>query len=348
MRTGLFQFDLDTITAKVTPLEFQGHSTLSPAKTQPHIMAVLPKYGKEMAFVDTSDQKVVDSFKSHLGYFYGHGVVDEQRNCLYTTEGTYAHPRTDVVIRDLKTFKPLGILPGLGARSHDLALSPDGRFLYIANGDFSKRDEQLIKYHRGLKNQKRQASLIIYDLKSSKLETEIPFANVDKNIGHLALAPTLDVILAGSEFGHSKDLASVMFYNRQSNRILISTNKTKGAGDPIAPKKFLSGTNSVSLDTQKNLASVTHQDGFVSLWNYKEHRFVAAFQTKTAATGTSLDRSRSQFYITTSGDKAHKVSGNIFALDPKKSSLRTVAPDWEKWGLSKQLKIYFSTHNIIV
>lgn len=100
----------------------------------------LPKLDR-FGYYQRGDGPLVRFYPAKGNYFYGHGVIDEERGVLYTTQALATKDRDDksrlghesyIFENSLDTFEQTGSFSGFGKDPHDFLSAGD--HLYICNG----------------------------------------------------------------------------------------------------------------------------------------------------------------------------------------------------------------------
>lgn len=100
----------------------------------------LPKLDR-FGYYQRGNGPLVRFFPEKGNYFYGHGVIDEERGVLYTTQALATKDRDDksrlghesyIFVNSLNDFSQVGSFSGFGKDPHDFLSSDDK--LFICNG----------------------------------------------------------------------------------------------------------------------------------------------------------------------------------------------------------------------
>lgn len=91
------------------------------------------RFGLAFPLGEAATPQVFDSTGGR--HFYGHGVYSADGRLLYTTENDIDGERGVIGVRDVQSgFRHIGEFDCHGIGPHDIALSPDGNRLIVANG----------------------------------------------------------------------------------------------------------------------------------------------------------------------------------------------------------------------
>lgn len=133
----------------------------------------LPKLNST-AYVQSGDGTLFPFAPEKDHYFYGHGVIDEKRKLLYTTQAIATKDKNDSVrlnvdgfifVHSLPDMKPLGKFPTYGKDPHDFIMNGDD--LLVCNGG-------------------RNTSITIIDLSTRKLKKTFLLGDPDLSLRHIA------------------------------------------------------------------------------------------------------------------------------------------------------------------
>lgn len=119
-------------------LDNEIHSIIHSKKLD--LKVFLPKLDR-YGYYQRGDGPLVRFYPKKGNYFYGHGVIDEERRVLYTTQALATKDRDDksrlghesfIFVHSLDNFEQVGSFSGHGKDPHDFLCSDDK--LYICNG----------------------------------------------------------------------------------------------------------------------------------------------------------------------------------------------------------------------
>lgn len=132
----------------------------------------LPKLDR-VGYYQRGSGPLVKFFPKDGNYFYGHGVIDEVRGLLYTTQAKATENKDDrvrlnhdgyIFAYDLASFELQGSFPTGGKDPHDFLLSKDA--LYVCNGG-------------------NDSSVTVIDLKTNKIRETYGFEDKDLSLRHI-------------------------------------------------------------------------------------------------------------------------------------------------------------------
>ena len=181
-------------TVRTLELPYRAHDMVAKPGSPGQVLALPRRPGTLVCEVDLHRKRIVTGFTANDGRrFHGHGRVSSDERYLYTTENDYVRGRGVIGIRDGRDYHHLAELDSHGIGPHDLALTPDGTALVVANGGILTHPE---RGRRKLNLDTMQPNLTYLDVESGTLLRRYTLAERHDGIRHLAVAEDGAVAIA--------------------------------------------------------------------------------------------------------------------------------------------------------
>lgn len=277
--------DLDALQpkAETVAMKFLGHGITIDPRAPDHA-AVFEKKGKGACYVDLKRGRVdkrIATEKDH--HFYGHGAYSADGALLYATEALLADAFAGrLVVRDGRTFKPLGELPTHGTAPHDCMLLDDGKTMVVTHGG-------------GLYGGDDRPCVTFVDVASEQLLDKIELDSPRFNTGHVAMTSKHDMAVVSAPRDGLGEL-----------RDHLGAVSLKPAGEPLRTvtepeevvHRMLGEALSVVIDEADGTVGCTHPDGGqVSLWNLYSGALVRAYRNFIEPRGISMTLDGRHFVV---------------------------------------------------
>jgi hypothetical protein len=118
-------------------------------------------------------------------HFAGHGLFSRDGAWLFTPEYDFERPRGVIAVRDARTFAVAHEIDTHGIDPHEIAWSPDGTRLFVANGGILTHPRS---YRRKLNIPTMDPSFVVLDARSGELLEQWRLPDHLLSIRHLAVA----------------------------------------------------------------------------------------------------------------------------------------------------------------
>lgn len=201
-------------------------------------------------------------------HFYGHGVFSRDGRLLYTTENDYDRVRGMIGVWEAeRNYRRAGAFEAHGVGPHDIALSPDGASLIIANGGIATHPET---GRRKLNIPDMKPSLAVIDVRDGELRASagLPRDLHKLSIRHLAVAKTGLVAAAMQYQGPEGDLPPLVLRWRGGTPDLL---------DAPAPvwRTMKNYCGSIVSDKSAAVMAVSApRGGIVTFWDMAQGRYL--------------------------------------------------------------------------
>jgi hypothetical protein len=177
------------------------HDSLALPKKPGHALVFCRRPERFVVEIDFINGKIINKIQSQAdSHFYGHGVLSEDGQYLYTTENLYDKKRGLIVVRDTHSYQVLDRFDSGGVGPHELALMPDGNTLVIANGGIETHPNQPRKK---LDLADMQPNLAYLDIASGKVLSSFAPPDNQLSIRHLTVDPK-GIVYAGAQYQGKK------------------------------------------------------------------------------------------------------------------------------------------------
>lgn len=292
-RWVLAVIDLDALQPKAESAEmkFLGHGITIDPRAPDHA-AVFEKKGKGACYVDLKRLRVERRISTADDrHFYGHGAYSRDGTLLYATEALLGDAFVGrLVVRDGRTFKPLGELATHGTAPHDCMLLDDGTTMVVTHGGGPHGGDDL-------------PCVTYVDVESAKLLDKIELDSPRFNTGHVAMTSKRDLAVVSAP----RDGLGAL-------REQLGAVSLKPAGEPIhtvtepeeVVSRMLGETLSVAINELDGTVGCTHPDGGqVSLWNLYTGELVRAYRNFVEPRGISMTLDGRHYVI------SHKDGGVV-------------------------------------
>ena len=141
-------------------------------------------------------------------HFYGHGAFCADGARFFATENAFASGDGAIGVYDARRgFARIGEWPSGGVGPHDLALTPDGRFLVVANGGIRTHPDT----GRDILNRETmRPNLTLLSVETGEVAAQAELGAEARlsSIRHLALAPDGSAVFACQHEGSPEDATS--------------------------------------------------------------------------------------------------------------------------------------------
>lgn len=256
----LIGVDLDNNSVDEIDFAFFAHG-FAPNPVDPRRGVWFEKLGPGCCLVDMVDKRVERAIVATKGrHFYGHGAYAKDGSKLYSVESHLETFDGAIVVRDGKTFEPLGEFPSAGLRPHDCLLIDDGKTLAITNGGSLDGDTA----EHGLPN------VAFIDIDSTKVLERLTFDTPRINAGHLAITDSRDVVcISAPREGLPRNALGGV--TMRTGKGPFTTMK-----EPAAVTARMHGEAlSTSVHEATGVVGVTHPDGnMITFWNLKTKKLI--------------------------------------------------------------------------
>jgi hypothetical protein len=198
-------------------LPARGHDSLALPQKPGHALVFCRRPDRFAVEIDFINGKIVNNIQSQAdSHFYGHGVLSEDGQYLYTTENLYNKKRGLIVVRDTQNYQVLGRFDSGGLGPHELAMMPDGKTLVVANGGIETHPNQPRKK---LNLDKMHSNLAYLDIASGKvLSSYLPPDN-QLSIRHITVHPS-GAVYAGAQYqGKKSTIQPLIFAHNGENNL---------------------------------------------------------------------------------------------------------------------------------
>jgi len=240
---------------KLAEMSFLGHGvSIDPTRTD-HA-AIFEKHGKGACYADLSAPKVLRRITTAKNrQFYGHGAFSPDGSLLYSVESVMDQDLKGVlIVRDGKTFKPLGEFPTFGTAPHDCLLLEGGATMVVTNGGgpIDSDDLPCISY---------------VDAASEKLIERIELESPKFNTGHIAVTSAGDFAMISAPRDGLPNIKTQL--GALSLKLKGEPIRTMGEPEQVV-NGMLGETLSVAINESDDTVSCTSPEGNqVSMWNLK-------------------------------------------------------------------------------
>ncbi len=189
-------------------------------KRQGHILCVCRRPGKDIVVLhNEGDLHTVITAKQGR-HFYGHAVFCPNNRYLYTAENDYEQARGVIGVRDADDhYRLVNEYSSQGVGPHEIALSNDGKRLFIANGGINTHPQT---GRKKLNLTQMRSSLVVLELSSGRLlktASLLPSQRYN-SIRHLAVGQ-FDKVVVALQNQRAEDSVEVLLasYDYESNTI---------------------------------------------------------------------------------------------------------------------------------
>ncbi|MFY8350221.1 DUF1513 domain-containing protein [Pseudoalteromonas sp. SSM20] len=252
----------------------------------------------KLFIVDLKENTLENTLNAENGFhFYGHGVFDETRNLLITTENHIESAKGYLVFRDATSFEVVKRVESGGIGPHQLALMPDGEHIVVANGGIKTHPE---KGREKLNLDTMAPNLSYVHLNSGKVVETVTPPHFQLSLRHLAVAKSGEVIVGAQYQGNYRDTWPLVFSHKRGDVL-----KPLGA-EPDFWLAFNQYIASISINDKENRIAVTSpRGGIVAFWQLDNHHLISHQRFADCAGVANTHES----FIVTNG-KGQVVSSN--------------------------------------
>lgn len=277
---------------KTVELPYRAHEVVAKPRQPGRVLALPRRPGVLACEVDLLRERVVSRFDvASARRFYGHGRFSPDGRYLFTTENDFERGRGVIGIRDGRDYRRVGELDSHGIGPHDLAFTPDGAALVVANGGIRTHPDS----HRSKLNlDTMQPNLAYLDVDSDALLGRYTVPERHAGIRHLAVADDGTVALAmqfeRAAAGHARvvPLAAVQRAGAEPTLLSEPTEAVAGLADYCG---------SVAVDSHHRTVVVTSPRGHSAcFWHLDTGAFKARLPMPRVC-GVALTASRQHFVL---------------------------------------------------
>lgn len=200
---------------------FRGHGIAAHPR-QPGVGVLMARRpGREGLLFDLGRGEILARFQATAGrIFGGHAVYSADGRRLYTSESDAESGAGWIGIRDAATLQWQGEWSSGGVGPHELALSPDGRRLIVANGGIHTDGER-----NPLNLDEMRSSLVYLDAASGAPLAEFTVPERYASLRHLAVAADGRVAVVmqfqRAAAGHERSVPLLAFHDPGADRLRL-------------------------------------------------------------------------------------------------------------------------------
>ena len=293
---SLALFDEEGRESAAAPLPARAHDcALSPDGATLVVVARRP--GFYALALDASTLAPQAAFAPPAGsHFYGHGAFCADGARFFATENAFASGDGAIGVYDARRgFARIGEWPSGGVGPHDLALTPDGRFLVVANGGIRTHPDT----GRDILNRETmRPNLTLLSVETGEVAAQAELGAEARlsSIRHLALAPDGSAVFACQHEGSPEDAPPLVgewsAFGRGPAR-LWETPET-------ALFKLKNYVGSLSLDARgETVAATSPRGGVVAFYERASGRYLGAHAMPDVCGVAPAGRDRA--FLVTSG-----------------------------------------------
>lgn len=246
-------------------LPARGHDSLALPHKPGHALVFCRRPDRFAVEIDFINGKITNNIHSQIdSHFYGHGVLSQDGQYLYTTENLYAKKRGLIVVRDAHNYQVLDRFDSGGVGPHELALLPDGNTLVIANGGIETHPN---KPRKKLNLVNMQPNLAYLDITTGNVLSSYTPPDNQLSIRHLTVSPN-GTVYAGAQYqGRKSTIQPLVFAHRGEDSLqAFSASQTQW---------FKMQQYTSSLLVKDDLLCVSCPRGsHLSFWNTATREFV--------------------------------------------------------------------------
>lgn len=262
--------------------------------------------GTHLYIMDTVSGEQVHTLENSTDrHFYGHGVISEDGQWLYTTENNMADLTGLIGVYSLQgTPKKVAELPSGGIGPHQLALLPGDTTLVIANGGMATHPSS----GREVLNLETMAPNLSYlDLVSGRIVESHEPLHHKMSIRHLDVAADGTVVFGVQHQGELTEMVPLVGRHRRGDSI-------NWLALPEAIQlKIKQYTASVAVDSTGQTALVSCPRGnLIGCWDIASGRFLQQLESHDAA---GLFRAGQDIWVSSNG------VGEVSVLSGDRSSM---------------------------
>lgn len=274
--------------------------------------------GTHLYIMDTASGRLVQTLENTKDrHFYGHGVISDDGEWLYTTENNLSDLSGLIGVYSLQgTPKKVAELSSGGIGPHQLALMPGGDSLVIANGGMATHPSS----GREVLNLESMAPNLAYlDLASGRVKELHEPPHHRMSIRHLDVAADGSVVFGVQHQGELTEAVPLVGRHRRGESI-------KWLALPEAIQlKVRQYTASVAVDAGGQTALVSCPRGnLIGCWDMASGRFLQQLESQDAA---GLYRAGTNAWVSSNG------VGQVSVLSGDHSSLssRPLSSSGYRW-----------------